>query len=148
MSERIPAKFKNLINHLVEQIGKIGEGSHNEAQRPWLDFQDLTDAIPTGNFDLNGLKNFVDRTEANNTYLQATQDEEAEDADIAVPKLAADFLSTVERDFIGMRKRSRIRMMVHAGVRDRVNGDANTGPLVTNTLRFLAAIENVKKVGT
>jgi hypothetical protein len=145
MPSKVPEQFKKLTNYLVDQKMAIGEGMHNEEQRPWLDFQELNG--PVSNFDIKGLRANFDREMANNDYVKAKQDKEATDASIAVPKLAADFMAACERDFADMRKRSRIRMMVHAGVRDRNNGNSVTGSLALGTLRFVSAIENIKNIG-
>ena len=141
----VPEKFKAMIKYLVARKKDIGEGLHNEKQRPWIDFQELGNAVD--NFDIMGLRANFDRQDANTAFTQANQQEDSEDAALSIPKLAADFLAASERDFADMRNRSRIRMMVHAGVRDRVNGDETKGPLAVNTLHFLAAMENAKKVG-
>lgn len=145
MPSKVPEQFKKLTNYLIDQKMKIGIGIHDEAQRPWLDFQEMSG--PVGNFDIKGLRANFDRKTANDDYVNAKQDKEATDASIAVPKLAADFMAACERDFADMRKRSRIRMMVHAGVRDRNNGNSVTGSLALGTLRFVSAIENIKNVG-
>jgi hypothetical protein len=156
MPSKVPEQFKKLTNYLVDQKMEIGIGIHNEAQRPWLDFQEMSGPVgnfdqemsgPVGNFDIKGLRANFNRKTANDDYVNAKQDKEATDASIAVPKLAADFMAACERDFADMRKRSRIRMMVHAGVRDRNNGNSVTGSLALGTLRFVSAIENIKNVG-
>jgi hypothetical protein len=145
MSSKVPSKFTKLTDYFVDQKKTIGEAMHNEKQRPWLDFQELKGAV--GNFNIKGLRANFDRTEANDEYMKAKQNKEAVDPDIAVPKLAADFMSVCERDFADMRKRSRIRMMVHAGVRDRNNGNSTIGSLALSTRRFVEAIENTKIIG-
>lgn len=142
---KVPEQFKKLTAYFIDQKLTIGEAMHNEAQRPWLDFQELGGAV--SNFSIKGLRANFDRTEANNEYMKAKQTKDAVEPDIAVPKLAADFMAVCERDFADMRKRSRIRMMVHAGVRDRNNGDGTLGSLALSTARFVAAIENIKIVG-
>jgi hypothetical protein len=145
MPSKVPAKFKALTSYFIDQKKKIGEAMHNEVQRPWLDLQELGGSF--GNFNIQGLRSNFSREEANNEYMKAKQNKEAVDSDIAAPKLAADFMAVCERDFADMRKRSRIRMMVHAGVRDRLNGDNTIGSLALNTVRFVEAVANVKIVG-
>jgi len=145
MPSKVPEKFKALTKYFVNQKKVIGKALHNEVQRPWLDFQELTSAVD--NFDRMGLRANFDRTGANEEYAIAKQNKKAVEPDIAVPKLAADFMAACERDFADMRKRSRIRMMVHAGVRDRNNGDSEIGSLALNTARFVEAVANIKIVG-
>jgi hypothetical protein len=145
MPSKVPETFKKMISYLVARKKDSGEGLHNEKQRPWLDFQEL--GSKADNFDIMGLRKNFDREDANTAFMQANEQKDSEDAALSIPKMAADFLAACERDFADMRKRSRIRMMVHAGVRDRVNGDETVGPMALNTLHFLSAIENPKKVG-
>jgi len=144
MSSKVPSEFEELIKYFITQLKLIGEGVHNEKQRPWLDFQELK--TPDGNFDIFGLRENFKRTAADNKYAQAKKNKDAEVSDVVIPKVAADFLGACERD-MEMRKRSRIRMMTHAGVRDRINGKEVTGSLDKCTRKFLSALENAKKVG-
>ena len=146
MSSR-PEQFDVVVNHLVSKNKEIGEGTHNLSQRPWLDLQELPGG-PVGNFDIEGLYKKFDRSDANQSYTNARNNVNALEHEVVVPKLAETFMAGCLRDFVDSRKRSRIRMMVHGGVRQRVNGQPLKGPLVLNTIGYLAAIEGAKKVGT
>ncbi len=142
-----PKKFDELINHLVTESKKLGEGTHNKKQRPWLDLQDLSGGA-VGNFDVDGLYKKLDRTEANQSYMIARENPNALEHEIVVPKLAENYMAGCLRDFVDARKRSRVRMMAHTGTRLRVDGQEGTkSPLHIQTIGFLAAIENSKKSG-
>lgn len=142
MPDSVPAKFEELIEHLTEQIGLIGKGVHNAEQRPWLDLQDLGGAV--SNFDIAALHEKFDRQEANDKYTAALQKEDAEESEVTIPKLAADFMASFERDFVDMRKRSRVRMMVHTGIAQRDNEETPLGQLHSDTMGFLSALQSVK----
>jgi hypothetical protein len=148
MPSVVPERFREIVDAMKEHQKLAGEGLHNTEQRPWMDFQDIDELAD--NFDLAALYQLFNIQEANTTYIQAREQEDAEEHKITVPKLAADFLMSVARD-MDMRRRSRVRMMVHAGVRYRVGGkdggDGQKGPFEQMTLGFLNALENPKKVG-
>jgi hypothetical protein len=145
MPNSVPEQFKKLIQYLAATSGEIGSGVHNEGQRPWMDFQEL--AGEAGNFDFEALRANFDRVAANTHFIQAdVKNPKADECDVTVPKLASDFMAACERDFVEMRKRSRIRMIVHSGVFSRINEDATSGQLALDTLHFLNAIEAVRTV--
>jgi hypothetical protein len=141
-----PAKYDELIKYLMTQSGKLGKGTHNKEQRPWLDLQELSGG-PVGNFDVDGLYKKMDREDANSAYVAARKDPNAVEHQIIVPKLAENFMAGCLRDFVDCRKRSRVRMMVHTGNRLRVDDQGVKSPLHIHTIGFLTAIEGSVKNG-
>jgi len=149
MPDNIPAEFKALAVYLCKREVEIGQGVHNKAQRPWMDFKELSGEV--SNFDIDGLHKNFDRQSANDKYMAAKKKDEATEEEIVAPKMAADFLAACERDFADMRKRSRIRMMVHGGVVQRLNGQDEEGnssvemaQLYVDTVGLINAIINPK----
>jgi hypothetical protein len=127
--------FKPVVENLIEAEKEIAEGVTQSGQRPWMDLQDIA-AI--GNDDANGLNGILTRNDANNKYATLVADADTQVKDIQTLKLSADFLAGLERD-MGLRKRSRIRLFVHAANRTRSNG-TDSGPLRRNTLDWMSRI--------
>lgn len=138
----IDKQMETVVNHLVQIQARISEGTFNSDQRPWMNFEDLK---KVGQFDFAGLKEIFTRQQSNDEYgkLRSASNGDALSKDIQTLKLSADYLASLERD-TRMRRRSRIRMFVHAGCRSAANG-ADNGPLRVNSLDWLSRIMTEQK---
>lgn len=141
MPLRLNRNFENLANYLVAKEAEVADAlSKQAAGRPWFDFSEepLSDDQQTSSKDEKELHNTFDRELANQDYLEARANPESSSNQVAVSKLAGDYLAACERDG-RMRRRSRIRMIAHATARAWGNGQ-DAGPLRRNTIDYLQRV--------
>lgn len=144
-------KFEKLIDYLVEREEAVADAMQSQGDpRPWLNFSTGDLVVKATEKTEAELDKVFDRNDANEAYVKARSDEEAKSRDVAVSKLAGDFLAAFERD-MRMRWRGRIRMIAHAAARRAGNGKAS-GPLRRCTVDFLERMflkssEEVKQSG-
>ena len=137
MALQLDKKFEKLIDGVVAVEEKVAAAVFEQSEpRPWMNFTD--DAIPADQRPAEKketeLKKTFDRTGVNEEYVKVRSDENAKSREVALAKVAGDFLASCERDKRG-QWRSRIRMVAHAtAVRA---GNANkSGPLRRNTVDY------------
>ena len=151
MAAKIDKKFEKLAEHLVKHEEAVATAMQAQSTpRPWMNFSD--DKLETAASEKSEaeLDSVFDREDANQAYVQARSNEEAKAKEVAVAKIAGDFLGACERDK-RMQWRGRIRMVAHAASRRAGNGK-NSGPLRRCTVDylervFLKASEKVKQSG-
>ena len=137
MALQLDKKFEKLIDGLVAVEEKVAAAVSEQSEpKPWMNFAD--DAIPSDQRPAEKketeLKKTFNREKANEEYVKVRSDEDATSQEVALAKVAGDFLASCERDKRG-QWRSRIRMVAHAtAVRA---GNANkSGPLRRNTVDY------------
>lgn len=138
-SPRIVKGFEDLIKYLVEHDKKVAEAVSGQGEaKPWLNLsqQPLTETA-TEKSETELAKVFK-RDDANSDYEKARTTEDAKAKEVALSKLAGDFLAACERDKRA-QWRSRIRWSAHALGRRYGNG-LEAGPLQRNTLDYLSRI--------
>lgn len=148
---RLDKKFEKFIEHLVSHEEAVATAMQAQGTpRPWMNFSgaDL-DALAAEKTE-SALDEVFDRESTNEAYTKARSDEEAKSRDVALSKLAGDFLAACERDK-RMQWRGRIRMAAHAAARRSGNGK-QSGPLRRCTVDYLERIfmksrEKVKQSG-
>ncbi len=148
---KLDATFEKLVEHLVSHEEAVATAMQAQGEpRPWMNFSGADMQTPTTEKTEAALDATFDREKANEEYVKARSDEEAKSRDVALPKIAGDFLAGFERDK-RMQWRSRIRIAAHAAARHAGNGK-NSGPLRRCTVDYLERIimksrEKVKKSG-
>lgn len=148
---KIDTKFEKLVEHLVSHEESVATAMQAQGDpRPWMNFSDSELETAATEKTEDELDSVFDREKANETYVKARSDDEAKSQDVALAKLAGDFLAGFERDK-RMQWRGRLRMVAHAASRRAGNGK-NSGPLRRCTVDyleriFLKAREKVKKSG-
>lgn len=141
----LPETFTKVIDYLLQASKTRGEGMHNVVQLAWLDFQEMEEVL--GNLDVEGWYELLNRDTMNEEYMTAINQpaESSHEHEATVPKLSEIWVSGLIRDWVDTRKRTRVRMLVHAGVRYRVNSpDAPHCPLKTHTVGFVNSMEQVR----
>mgnify|MGYP000332749024 CR=1 FL=1 len=138
MALQLDKKFESLIDGIVVVEGEVAEAIHKQTTlRPWMNFASA--AFPAAQRPAKKqeieLKKTFDRVAVNEEYVKVRSNEEATAQEVALAKIAVDFLASCERDKRG-QWRSRIRMVAHAtGLRA---GNANkSGPLRRNTVDYM-----------
>ena len=148
---KLDKKFEKLVEHLVSHEGEVATAMQAQGEpRPWMNFSkdDLEESASEKTEE--ELDTVFDREQANEAYTKARSDEEAKSRDVALAKLAGDFLAAFERDK-RMQWRGRIRMVAHAAARHAGNGK-QSGPLRRCTVDYLERVfmksrEKVKQSG-
>ena len=136
----ISPQLEKVVGYLVATEQQISDGTFAKARRPWLDFQPVKEA---GKFDLAAQHLIFDRTEPNTSYLKARTQTDAKLRESQTAKLSLDLLAGMERDY-KMRVRSRVRMLVHGGVRAMNHGD-DKGPIRRNMIDWQTRIMSEQK---
>lgn len=128
--------FEQVIAYLVEQQSKIAEALSQQTQaRPWMNFAGDTLKHCASKKAESELHEVFSRDDANAAYINARQNTEAKANEVAIAKIAGDFLAGCERDK-RMQWRGRIRMFAHAAARCAGNG-MDRGPIRKNTVDYL-----------
>ena len=141
MTLSLDKKFEKLVDGLIAVEEKVADAAAKQTDpRPWSNFSDT--AIPAeqrpASKSETELKKTFDREKANENYVKARSSEDAKSTEVALAKLAGDFLAACERDK-RMQWRSRIRMIAHAASRRSGNGNA-AGPLRRNTVDYMERV--------
>ena len=138
----IDPQFTAVVGYLKTTESEIADGTLGLDKRPWMNFGNF---YPVGQFDYAGLHEIFTRQSTNDEYGKMRQGGESKAKDLQTAKLSADFLAGFERDY-RMRRRGRIRMLIHSANRSYVNGE-DKGPLEQNTTGWLTRIlaEDVKE---
>ena len=141
MTLQLDKKFEGLIDGVVAVEEKVAEAVFKQSKpKPWMNFVD--DAIPSEQRPEEKkeveLKKTFNRKEANEEYAKIRGDEGAKSQEVALTKLAGDYLAACERDKRG-QWRSRIRMIAHATALRAGNANKK-GPLRRNTVDYLERI--------
>ena len=129
----IDPQFTKVVNYLKKVQGDVAGGVFGEGQRPWVNFDDVQ---VVGQFDLPGLMELFSRQASNNDYSNLRANKNSQIKELHTAKISADYLAGFQRD-IGMRRRSRVRMLIHGANRSWANG-LDTGPLQRNTTDWLS----------
>jgi hypothetical protein len=131
--------FEKLIETLVEHEKAVFEADFDQSKpRPWLNFSSQTMKTPIEEKDEEKLHDTFSRTDIEDKYVSASNDEEAKSNELALPKVQGDFLAGFERDK-RMQWRGRIRIVAHALSRNAGNGD-DKGMVKRRTLDYLSRI--------
>lgn len=137
--------FEKLVDHLVAHEKDTADAVFKQSDpKPWCNFSKSATKggpdpeTPTTKKEETELHETLKRDKPNEKYVEARNEREAKANDIALPKLAGDFLAACERDK-RMQWRSRIRMIAHAMARTAGNGQDN-GPLRRHTVDYLSRI--------
>lgn len=142
MSNQLDPKFEKLISGVVKVETAVAEAAQKQGTpKPWMNF--ASDDIPEdqrpstkSEKDLN-TKTF-DRTKSNQDYVSARQDPESKGQDVAISKLAGDYLGACARDKRA-QWRPRIRQLAHGFASAAGNGE-DAGPIRRNTVDYLQRI--------
>ena len=138
-SPRIISGFENLIKYLVAHEEKAATAvSGQSTAKPWMNFADSPLDPKAAEKLESELDAVFDREDANSDYEKARATSDSKSKEVALSKLAGDFLASFERDKRA-QWRSRIRWAAHALGRRYGNGQ-DTGPLRRNTLDYLSRI--------
>lgn len=141
MPLRLDRNFENVANYLIARESEAADAvSKQGAGRPWFNFSEapLSEDQRTSTRDEKELHAVCDRELANQDYLEARADSASSSNQVAVAKIAGDYLAAIERDG-RMRRRSRVRMIAHAAARSWGNGQ-DAGPLRRNTIDYLQRV--------
>lgn len=141
MALRIDRNFERAVNYIVARQSELADAvSKQERGRPWLNFSEepLSSEQQTSTKDEAELHDAFGREEANQDYLEARQNPDAKSREVALAKLAGDFLGACERDSRA-RRRTRIRMVAHATARAAGHG-MDSGPLRRATVDYLERV--------
>ena len=133
-------QLAKVVDYLVATEKKVADGTFGKARRPWLDFEDVEKA---GKFDLEKQHKIFDRDASNTAYVKAHTEPDARLKEARTAKLSIDLLAGMDRDH-KMRIRSRVRMMVHGGVRAKSLGD-DKGPIRRNMIDWQTRILSEQK---
>jgi predicted GNAT superfamily acetyltransferase len=130
--------FEKLVEYLVAHEEEVSKSVPDKLPRPWMNFN--SDDLKTKAEDKKEttLHDVLSRDDANEAYVKARENEEAKSNEVAVPKIAGDFLASLERDKRA-QWRGRIRSVAHALSRRAGNGQDN-GPLRRHTIDFVSRI--------
>ncbi len=128
-------QLETVIGYLVGFQERSANGAFGAEQRPWMDFKEVREA---GKFDFAAVHEIFTRARSNDDYANVRSNPQGLGRELQTAKLSADYLAGFERDY-RMLRRSRIRMIVHAGNRAAGNGNAG-GPLQRNTIDWLGRI--------
>lgn len=148
---RLDRKFEKLVEYLVSHEESTAAAMQAQTEpRPWMNFSTGDLVVKAAEKTEGELDSVFDRNSANEAYARARSDEDAKSRDVAVAKLAGDYLAAFERDK-RMQWRDRIRMIAHAASRRSGNGKPG-GPLRRCTVDYLERIflksrERVKQSG-
>lgn len=151
MALEIDKTFEKLVEYLVEHEAAVATAIQQQGDpRPWMNFSGDGLKVSAAEKTEAALDAVFDRESMNQSYVQARSDEAAKSSEVALAKIAGDFLGAFERDK-RMQWRSRIRMVAHAAARRAGNGKTS-GPLRRNTVdylerMFLKSREKVKQSG-
>jgi hypothetical protein len=136
---RIVPGFEKYVKYAVATAKAIADAvSKQQTAKPWMNLngsqlqQKATEKLETD------VGKVFKRDDANGDYEKARTDVKAKAKQIALAKLAGDYLAACERDK-RMQWRSRIRMAAHATSRQFGNGK-DSGPLQLNTVNYLSRI--------
>jgi hypothetical protein len=136
---RIVKGFEKLIEYVVDHEAKVAEAISGQSKaKPWLNMSgDKLETKATEKTE-EELGKVFNRDDANEDYEKARADEKAKSKQVALAKLAGDFLAACERDKRA-QWRTRLRMVAHAASRRFGNG-LDSGPVRRNTLDYLSRI--------
>lgn len=132
----IDPQLHNVVNYMMETETSVAEKLRMDGGRPWMNFAKIEKA---GKFQFDKVHKIFTRQALNDEYGRLRTNPESKTTDIQTVKISADFLAGCERDF-KMRSRSRIRMLVHAGVAMAAANGNNQGPLRRNSLDWLGRV--------
>lgn len=136
----VDPQLEKVVGYLVATEEKIADGTFAKGRRPWLDFEPVKKA---GKFDLAAQHEIFDRSASNDAYANARTQPDAKLKQAQTAKLSIDLLAGMERDH-KMRIRSRVRMLVHGGVRATHHGD-DAGPIRRNMIDWQSRILSEQK---
>lgn len=137
MGLKIDETYEGVVGYAVVQQGKIAVAMAEQTTgRPWQNFaiKDKLKQVAAAKREPD-LHSVFSRDSVNEIYVAARQKSDAKSQEIALAKLAGDFLAACERDK-RMQWRSRIRIFAHAAARCAGNG-VSSGPLRRNTVDYL-----------
>lgn len=138
-SPRIVKQFEDFIAYAVAHEGRVDEAlAKQTTAKPWMDLSGDELSSKAEEKKETEIKKVFKRDDANQDYETARADEKAKSKQIALAKLAGDFMAACERDKRA-QWRSRLRMVAHAASRHSGNSK-DAGPLRRNTLDYLSRI--------
>ena len=136
---KLDETFEKLIDHLVEHEKTVAEAVQQSGDpKPWMNFSGEDLETKAEDKEESSLHDVFDREKVNESYVDARSKDDSKANEIAVPKLAGDFMAALERDK-REQWRDRIRTMAHAAAR-RAGDGQNSGPLRRHTIDFLSRI--------
>jgi hypothetical protein len=139
MGLELDKTYESLIGYLVEQQAAAAKAmAEQDTGRPWLNFSKTSLEQRASAKEESELHDVFSRDSVNETYVAARQNADAKAREVALAKMAGDFLAACERDK-RMQWRSRIRIFAHSASRCAGNG-AEAGPLRKSTVDFLQRI--------
>lgn len=131
MAAKIDPQLEKVVPYLQERAKQNEKAGLGTDGRHWFDLKEL-DVETRDEIECHDA---FTREACNADYVKARQNDSAEMAEVIVPKLCGDFLMGLERDF-RMRRRTRVRQIVHQAGRARGMGQAS-GPLRRNTIDWM-----------
>lgn len=139
MGLELDPTYEKVVEYAVEQQKDAATAMAEQGDgRPWLNFSEDPLEEQADEKKETELHDVFSRDAANEAYVAARQNEEAKSREVALAKMAGDFLAACERDK-RMQWRSRIRIFAHAASRCAGNG-MESGPLRKSTVDFLQRI--------
>jgi hypothetical protein len=138
-SPRIVSGFENFIKYAVAHEQKVADAVSGQSDaKPWMNLSESPLQDKATDKTEDALAKVFKRDDANEDYEKARTDPDAKSKQVALAKLAGDFLAACERDKRA-QWRSRIRWAAHALGRRWGNGQ-DAGPLRRNTLDYMSRI--------
>ena len=142
MSNQIDPKFEKLIDGVVKVEAAKAEAAQKQSDpKPWMNFasEDIPeDQRPSEKKETELNERTFNRDTANKDYVDARGNGDAKSSEIAIAKIAGDFLGACVRDKRA-QWRSRIRQLAHGFAASAGNGE-DAGPLRRNTIDYLQRI--------
>ena len=135
-----------VLKEIRTTLESTWKGTVAEDLRPWMNFKGVKEV---GKFDFEGLfgngesGGLFDRRKLNDDYLKVRQQEKPKSKDIWIPKISSDLVAGFQRDYV-MRTRSRVRMLMHAAVRQKSDSVAE-GPFTANTITLMARLDTAQE---
>lgn len=136
---RIIAGFQKLIEYMVAHEGRVDEAVSGQSKaKPWFNLSGSELETEASEKAETELAKVFKRDDANSDYEQARTDKDAKVKQVALAKLAGDFMAACERDK-REQWRTRLRTVAHAASR-RFGNSGDAGPLKRNTLDYLSRV--------